>query len=122
MSAAGGRRGVKTGGRFERSPFEVGIFEGSLDRVNALLRCSIGGRPAFEASDLDGEAIDPGVSRTDRTSWTFLIETAGMMSLVVGIPVKRGEWIEPHVLCKSEPGLDARGFAIHGKSSRRTTD
>ena len=41
-----------------------------------------------------------------------------MRSLVVGVFVKGGEWIEGHVLCESKPVLDAHGFAIHDKPPR----
>ena len=104
-----GRSGVTTGGWLGRSLSGVDFFDRSLDRANALfVLCSTGGNPVLGAGDLDDKVVDPGVlSRTDPTIWTFSMEASGMRSLVVGVFVKGGEWIEGHVLCESKPVLDA---------------
>lgn len=74
------------GGFLGRSPLSAEFFEKSLDRANALLvLCSTGGKPVLGAEDLNGEDVDPGVlSKTEPTSWAFLVEVFGM-TLVVGV-------------------------------------
>ena len=49
----------------------------------------------FETSDLDDGEVDPGMlSSMCPTSWTFFVETLGMMTLVVSVPIESGDQIE----------------------------